>query len=501
MGELFPEATRLGIELVILDGGANDLDFQSYLNPEDHRDDYIRFYEPRFEEYFHQRTKRLITRARGLFPNAVIVYTGLYTPFLPNVSNGSVKELFEDESGKPGWQIWLNNNIIEIKNVDQLVLEAQYRSLHGLTRGLYWMRRTIAEINDDPKLRGPGVIFIHPQFRTENTVFEKNTFIHKEYKVGELTDAVRNVRDTFCPRNEFRDEMSALLLTFIFQSLNELRTVPPPPVTLSDSQKRMIEDLIKKLDGPTSMLGAFQELLDRPTREIRDKAVTLLYGDLSRIHNALRASFLHPNEKGALRYTNVIVKRYKERIHQIHFRDDLLKLQSSTSPAQIMRMKDSMRRFGFREPLSLRTITQNMLVDSIRLDIKTGPESVKDFIDELILDMGGENRWTLTMPGRIFIVGGGPTFDPIQPQLKPNTSDSFTIDASGLHLGSLKQFKLERRIHPFLATGAGKQFGKFGSGDLRPTQITLQINGKTVFDVPFFGSLSRGDTLTFPYPK
>jgi hypothetical protein len=508
MGKLFSESVRNSVELVILDGGANDLDFQSYLNPEDHRDNYIKFYEPRFEEYFHQRTKKLITHARQLFPNAVILYTGLYTPFLPNVSNGDVKELFEHESRKPGWQIWLNNNIIEIKNVDQLVLEAQYRSLHGLTRGLYWMRRTVTEINEDLQLRGPGVIFIHPQFKAENTVFASNSFIHREYDVDKIKDKVSKVRANTCPRNNFREQMNDVIRLFIVQSLREIELTGTQKghsqqVALNEIEEEAIKVLVKNLDGPTSMLQAFQALLETPNPANRNMAISLLYGDLSRIYNALRASFFHPNENGAQRYTNVIVKRYKERLHRIHFLDDLRKLQTSESSAKQIKVRASMNRFGFQGNLSLRNITQNMLVDSIRLDVTTAPDSVKDFIDELILDMGGGNRWTLTMPVRLFKSGIATIIDHIQPQLIPNTTDIFTIDTGSIHLGSLKQFNIERRANEILNTDFGKSaFGEnLGNGDWRPTRITLQINGRVVFDVPFFGNLSRGNKLTFLYPK
>lgn len=495
MGEKFPKSTLRSVELIFLGGGANDLDFQEYLNPEDHRDDYAKFYENRFEDYFYIRLKAMISQARALFPNAVIVYTGLYTPFLPGISNGAVKELFEHESGKPGWQIWLNNNIIEIKNIDQLVLEAQYRSLHGLTRGLYWMRRTIAEINEDPQLRGRGVIFVHPQFGKQNTVFESNSFIHKEYQISEVRDAVRNIRENLCPRNEFREEMERLWFSLQVTLLEN----PLQSNIISDGQEEALQSLLKKLDGPASMLEAFQGLLEVQDSFNLRKAVELLGDDLNRINNARRASFLHPNEKGAQRYTDMIVNRYKERHHQIRFREDLRKLQKSGSPARAISPIASMSRFGFHAPYSLRSITQHMEVDSIRLDVTTASDSAKNFVDDLILDMGGDNRWDLRLPVRLF-TQPAPRIDFIQPQLVPGTTDTFTIDAMGVHLGSLTRFIIERRFPQFLEN---KEvfFTGFGFDDVwKPTHITLQINGRVVFDVPFDGALARGGKLTLPYP-
>jgi hypothetical protein len=193
---------------------------------------------------------------------------------------------------------------------------------------------------------------------------------------------------------------------------------------------------------------------------------------------------LHPNEKGAQRYTDMIVRRYKERYRQIRFREDLLKLQASSSPTQTISVKVSMNRYGFRAPLSMRSITQHMEVDSIRLDVTTASDSEKSFIDELILDMGGKNRWVLTT-----------LVKPTQPRLIPGTTDTFTVDAMGVHLGSLRHFIIERRfVGPEI-------FREVGPDILKPTRIILHVNGKVVFDVPFFGNLPRDGKLTFNYPR
>lgn len=53
----FLESTARGIDLVIINGGANDLEFEEFLNPTKYRSEHINFYDPLFGEYFDSITK------------------------------------------------------------------------------------------------------------------------------------------------------------------------------------------------------------------------------------------------------------------------------------------------------------------------------------------------------------------------------------------------------------------------------------------------------------
>jgi hypothetical protein len=56
------------MELVLLDGGANDLDFEAFLNPEEHRSTFVQHYDPQLEEISYRRVKSLLRQAREKFP-------------------------------------------------------------------------------------------------------------------------------------------------------------------------------------------------------------------------------------------------------------------------------------------------------------------------------------------------------------------------------------------------------------------------------------------------
>jgi hypothetical protein len=178
----------------------------------------VKHYDPLLREISFIRVRDLIRQAREKFPRAVIVYTGYFAPFSPGISHPEMKELSEHLSGQPDWAIWLNSNIIEIKDVDQLVVEAQFRAQFGVARALFWTRKAVAEANADSKLRGPGILFVHPQFGPQNTVFAENSFFHREYEVSKVSDAAKTARihKDNCPRIEHADEMERLLFELLF---------------------------------------------------------------------------------------------------------------------------------------------------------------------------------------------------------------------------------------------------------------------------------------------
>jgi len=188
--EKIDQTTGQSIELVLMNGGVNDIDFEDYLTPTEHRDNFIQYFDPLLEEYFYKRARSLIRQAREKFPVAVLIYTGYVSPFAPGHSDAQVRNLFEHLQGAADWKVYINKHPVKdtFKKVDQLVLEAQHRSQFGLTRSLYWLRKAIAEANADSRLRGPGILFVHPGFTEKNTVFEVDSLFHPYYKIPEIKD-------------------------------------------------------------------------------------------------------------------------------------------------------------------------------------------------------------------------------------------------------------------------------------------------------------------------
>jgi lysophospholipase L1-like esterase len=136
-----PISVATNAELVIINGGANDLSFPEFLHPENNRHDFVEHYDPILEKISYKSVLALLKQARDKFPNATIIFTGYFSPFAPNVSNDEMRKLFEDLSGKPDLMIFINK--LNFVNVDQLVIEAQYRSQFGLSRGLYYTQKLL----------------------------------------------------------------------------------------------------------------------------------------------------------------------------------------------------------------------------------------------------------------------------------------------------------------------------------------------------------------------
>jgi len=84
------EAIGKGIDIVLLDGGVNDIDFETYLNPFEAEGNFIAAFDGMFQEVFDRRVRELLLSARRRFPNALLIYTGYFLPFSFNVRNGAV---------------------------------------------------------------------------------------------------------------------------------------------------------------------------------------------------------------------------------------------------------------------------------------------------------------------------------------------------------------------------------------------------------------------------
>lgn len=502
------------IDLVIMNGGANDLDFQAFLNVMEHQKDFVRHFDPQLEEIFHDRVLSLLRQARKKFPNALLVYTGYYTPFMPEISTDEVKELLKHESGKPGWLIWLGATFsIEGKDIDELTRLGQIRAQYGLARGLHWIRQAVTEANEDPAVRGPGILFVHPQFGAENTVFARNSFLHREYEVDKVKDAAKATRLANCIRcdeafESLRSFFDELLREEADENIRKLKGEPVDPLAAGGRRRRAAQAAQRALDdfdGPTHLLDLCQTIAEggggSPGPWSRISGIC--ESELGRIENVKRASFIHPNEKGALRYTGVIVKRFSERHHHIRALSELLKLtkKGRGGTGKKVSVKDCLRRYHLKDTPTLRTLIQFLLVDAVRIEITTAPDSDEDMQDDIVLNLGGKNQFRLNFPPFVVIHGNGKAaVKKLHPHFEPGAKDDFTVDAGGIHLGSITQFTVERVVHPSIGQFAGVTSEEIADRIWKPTSVKLHINGKTVFDVPIFTTIKRGEKLTFTYP-
>jgi hypothetical protein len=302
-------------------------------------------------------------------------------------------------------------------------------------------------------------------------VFGKNSFFHNKYTSSSVNDPIKNLRTQNIPRidkkNEFLNMYGSLFLNK--ESPDKAKT------------------LLKNLDGSIDLANSLKAYISDPgNSDVEKRLKKKLEEEISRINRAQIASFSHPNEKGAERYANVIVKRYFERIKNINLNNDISKFADVKGTNEIEKLKHIMSRYNLQtyntNPLCA---SQLMLVDSIALEVKTARESQKEMYDDIFLNLGNGNRWQMNYPLHLESTVIKRT---LYEHFKPSTKDLFTIDGLGVHLSSITQFTIERE----------KKAGKGASW--KPTQITLYLNGINVFTTQFFSVLDRNGKIRLPYP-
>ncbi|MCW3091471.1 MAG: hypothetical protein JWP81_2540 [Ferruginibacter sp.] len=475
-----PSSTANKAELVLINGGANDLDFEEFLHPLEHRDDFVHYYEPLLKEYTFTRVMALLKATRIRFPKAVIVFTGYFSPFAPNTSNSAIKNLFYHLKGVPHFARRANE-LFNYKNPDQLVIEAQYRSHFGLTRGLYWTRKAIADLNNNPDVKGPGILFVHPCIAPKHSVFTEDSYFHKNYKISEIKDSAKELRFQNIPRLDKEDE---------FKHLYNLLAPTPQGI----NAKSQAEKVLKNLNGSKDLINALHHYISSPGNyTYAQKLRGILSNELERLDHAKIASFLHPNEKGAQRYADEIVSRYAERLYRVNIGNDIIKFNHPRPRGSndTERVADIFKRYGLQSyNISPANASQLMLVDSIGLEIQTTSNSEKQMFDNIFLNLGDQHRWQLNFPYEYELV-------PLKAikwmhnQFNPGYTDFFTMDGLGVHLSSIDQFTLEREKG--LGTNAG-------SRPLTISKIILYLNGINVYSVSSVGNLNRDGRITLPYP-
>lgn len=475
--------TAATVDLVIINGGPNDLDFREFLHPKKHRENFTNHYDNLLEEYCYKRVRSLVRQVREKFTQATIIYTGYFAPFYPDKSNGDVKKLLYHLRGSEGYEVWINENI-GIEDADQLVLEAQHRALYGLTRSLYWTSKAITEAVSNNALQGPGIIYIHPQFKPENAAFEPRSFFHNEYKLSDIKDPAKEDREsgTFSVRQ--------------FTKMHQLRAgliANVSPVSFRPVSQEMLQNIA----GPASLMKALRDFNSSPGNgNFRKTLIKELEKDMSRIINARRGSFLHPNRDGAQRYFDEIIQRYKDRIHDVANQRDF-GLFGNLNGNEQQKMTTILKRYGFNQFLNQPSVFPHLMrIDSIAVDIYTLEDTEKRMYDNIFLRLDNNHVWQLNFPYNFKIMAFNPTKSPeiLARQFEPNQRNFFTIDGLGMHLSEISSFSLERKN----ATDGTTSFS--GKGPLRIKKVVLHLNGIQVFEQQVAESLFRDKPISFPYP-
>jgi hypothetical protein len=470
--ERVPDEVGREIELVIVDGSTNDVGVEEVLDPEG---DALAELAEDIRRFSYEALKNLLTDLRAKFPRAVVVVTGYFSPLSTESDHDELVSLAKFVSGRPGWQLALNDVLVSPwgrlllfplsllgQDVDEKVDQVVRRAGFAHRRGLYWMRRAVAELNETAAAR-PGLIFAHPGFRSENALFAAGTpFVFEGYKLPgagdhEVGDPMLAQRRSAIPRGQ---HLSALRTTRT--GLEKLAS-GGPNVAVEEILERLA-DLRPRLDGPTSLLGRLDALLTAPEGLRARRAGEALPGveaEIGRIEVSTIASFVHPNPAGARRYADVIVDR-----HSRHVRTSVRRELSSLSRDGVMSVRDAARRYGFGPGVRLRSFVQHTTVDTLAVEL-TADVLLPLFPDliPLRLATGEGRRFPLDAP-----IGG------------LCVADTFGT----LPLGEITELGLE------LTTDLPVR--------VRVEDFRLLVNGVPVFSSAGPHVLIGGTPLTFPYP-
>lgn len=517
LNHMLTDAVGQTIDVLFLNGGANDLAFQTIVNPTEFTWNFAETFDPVIERVCYHEVKNLLAQARAKCPNAVIIFTGYYAPFHPKVSNDGIEAFYRYLSGFPGWLISLAQFVAgasPTKSLPVLTWLGQIRAQYAMGRGLYYLRKVVTEAYADPQLRGSGILFVHPAFGPKNTMFEAESFIHNRYRFDitrghdDLIDPAKGGRHAAIPRFELASKY--VLTRELLFSTEKALSLPdsdrdPSTIPSRESVIASAQHIIQQLPHNLPLKGVLTQVVRHPHDPSHLRvAVKSLDQEIARINHAGVASLIHPNAQGAARYAEVIERRFDRYQRNITLRDDLKRLLPK---AKRLSLRQAMKRYGFMMPMRLRAFMQHMNVDSIKIEINTHPSSDRRMRSSVVADFVGVRselnvvkKFTkaVLIPFGLTVVDSLDVEVPvsdiwlrIHPYFEPGRRDVFMIDAGGRHLSALRNFKIVRRP---------PQGGHEGADNWKITRVAVELNGIPVFTWNGEKTLGIRDSITFDYP-
>jgi lysophospholipase L1-like esterase len=479
--ELIDREVGASVNVALVAGGANDLNFEDIVNPSVHTDGFIENFHGSIRQVCHDDMATLIRAIREKCPRAVILVFGYFPALSYESAPAKIREYFKYELNST--VKWYLNELLNIEDVDRLVYQARVRAVWAHGWSTYWLRRAVLEANRDSAVRGPGIVFVPSGFRAVNAAFASRPFVHEDYRAP-VTDSMEVLRRQNLPRHDAITDLARMFLQLL----------------ASDNYKGA-KALRGKINGPRSLE---QALFTRS--EVGGKSPkTLLNEELHRLQRALIASFFHPNEWGAARYADLAESRY---VRHRKTMDALPKLPvDDTAVVQIGEsLGERLTRFGLRGPGPIQADVGNQFVDAVRVITETANDSDRNlgsdvYISFTLLPKAGQPRtvsWQLNFQYREIRapIVDARFLDRFYPQFDPGRKDDFAIDTGGsVEIADIVGCRI--RLSP-PRPGTWKGVGN----TWRPKTITLDINGVTVAERTFAGkSFGPGDTIDFDYPE
>jgi hypothetical protein len=363
-----------------------------------------------------------------------------------------------------------------VDTTDELAEESVARSEFGFGRALMLMRRAITEVFESSD-RGPGIYYAHPGFEAQNAVFGATSFLHEGFKAPTndshpVRDAALQARFDSFNRLRYIGELgylSALIRTATSFAFDDLKD-------LARERAQALLDREPVEGWPSSLRNALTALVNDFTASNSSEAQTEIDREFWQLHRARMASFLHPNEVGAQRYTDTIghlYRRHRKRSIKAELRG--LADHPASSGAATLSVGQTLRRYGLDPATGLRACLQHTIIDSLAVETVTGRpvepllSAIRPSPVTVRVDSGVE--WTVQ--------------NPIAPFTERGATDVFCYDPLGkLLLQQIKRFEIELP----------------SSFDGGLASFSLLLNGKRVFSAASSEARRDGNRWSFNYP-
>jgi lysophospholipase L1-like esterase len=479
--DMVDDAMARSADLLLLNGGINDLDKVLVLNPDGYS---LTEMENAVEFAFYTRVKSLLAAARQKFPRAVIVVPA-YFPVLSDKSDiRPLKRFIEfiavHLEHQASWVVasnhymnfmtgWLPGPAL-LKDIEKTAIFMVARVKFAYNLGHYYQRKAVAEAHADAQVRGPGIFFAHPRFSQENAMYANGTPMFWE-AFDPARDPQHDDRLRECPRLD--QEKVITETTYAIQNAVIRQQAAPLP---------QIRRALEVLDGPTSLRRTLTEItasspgLSRRKAELALEALEALRAEMARIALVKFASYLHPNPAGAARYAEAITRTYRQS-SDTRLERHLERLEPN--PQRRASVTALLRRYGLDPNAPPEVTWQYMMVDSIGLRVETLRNSTLGAGFKAWLHTQGGQEWRLwnVYMNRLYSV---------ENDLRPGHTALFTIDpARDLHLSELRGLNLRYE-------------GRSGS-TWRVGAVELLVNGRLVFTRQAPITLRGGESIALGY--
>lgn len=484
------DAAGATVDVALVNGGGNDIDFDKVLNPMEYTGEFIEMFDGEIRAICHRDTLELIRQVREACPKAVIIFFGYYAPISYETDTETLRGFFKYLSDND--LMWALNKVVHAVDVSALLREAKARAVWAQGRAQYWQSMAIADANANPTIRGPGVIFSPSGFGPHNAVWNDRTWVWDDYSAP-TNDPARDKRESECPRREHLAAINGALH----------RDFVPHAIEVG-----------RAINGPTSLKVALSNLVtDRttsPTDAEVELARDLLRDERDRIQRCRIASFFHPNTDGAANYATIAGSRYRR---FIALRDQIIADErGSGSPAGTggtETLDAKLHRYNLRGRGSLLADIGHLDVDSLTLRTITAVDSDVSLAPNMYLvvsiNVGGTKStrtYRLSMPNHYEefpLVDNVVIVEKLYPFFEPGQTNRLTIDTSArLRLDTITGVGI--KMGP--DTLAGRKSPSWGTS-WRPTRVDLEINGRPVVSHVYTGTgtaIGPGDTLDLNYP-